>query len=125
MSSLQTKLAFLAWSKDGKTTPYPLLASQGLKILEVRHPRVRFDLKPKLEALGSSSIIRAGSFPDVLGSIVQHYADHKDGPQVAAVWMTKGFLLEEVKEQQAIASFRDEVGIRSAPFRDHKRLIDK
>ncbi|ETS03518.1 cryptochrome [Trichoderma reesei RUT C-30] len=116
--------------KDGETFPYPHALTGVGRYWKCGIHRVRFlvesvwDLKSKLEALGSGLIIRAGSFPDVLEGIVQHYADQQDGPQVAAVWMTKGFLPVEVSEQQAIASFCDEVGLRFVSFRDHKWFID-
>ncbi|KAL7822721.1 cryptochrome [Trichoderma gracile] len=116
--------------KDEEASPYPQALAEVSRHWKCGIHRVRFiaesvwDLKTKLEALGSGLIIRAGTFPDVLESIVQHYAGQIDGPQVAAVWITSGLLLEEVNEQQAIASFCDEVGIRFVPFRDHKWFID-
>lgn len=117
--------------KDGETFPYSYSLSEVSRIWKCSPHRARFlaesvwDLKSKLEALGSGLIIPAGSFPDVLESIVQHYADHNDGPQVAAVWLTEGFLPEEVIEQQAMASFCEKVGVRFTPFRDHRWFIDK
>ncbi|KAL7818637.1 hypothetical protein V8C44DRAFT_367126 [Trichoderma aethiopicum] len=116
--------------KDGETSPYPCSLAEVSRYWKCGIHRVRFlaesiwDLKSKLETLGSGLIIRAGSFPDVLGSIVEHYANHEEGPQVAAVWMTKGFLQEEVNEQQAIASFCDEARIRFTLFRDNRWFIN-
>ncbi|KAL6871321.1 hypothetical protein J3F83DRAFT_760679 [Trichoderma novae-zelandiae] len=116
--------------KDGQRLPLPYSMADTSKYWKCGIHRAKFlaesawDLKSKLEALGSGLIVRAGSFPDVLKSIVQHYAGNPEGPQVAAVWLTKGFLLEEVSEQRAIAVVCDEVGIRCTPFRDQKWFID-
>lgn len=117
--------------KDGKTSPYPQARANVSKYWKCGIHRVKFlaesvwDLKENLEYLESGLIIRAGRFQDVLRNIVVHYAGHKESPQVAAVWMTKGSSLEEVREEQEISSACFDLGVKYVPFRDRRAFIDK
>lgn len=87
-----------------------------------------WDLKERLQDVGSDLLIRVGMVEDVIRDALEQLSDsgsEKSKAKIAGIWMTSDESIEERREQRAIRELSDASGVEFRTFRDEKYYIDE
>ena len=80
-------------------------------------------MKLTLETLGSGLCVRVGSFPDVVGALIDGLKG--SGYPVGAVWMTEHEGTEEKSDEKHMASMCEANGAEFKLWTDEKYYMDE
>ncbi|KAK0382431.1 DASH family cryptochrome [Colletotrichum limetticola] len=114
--------------REGSKSPYPEARSEIGKFWRCGPHRTKFiaqsvwNVKESLEGVGSGLALRAGRFGDVVGDLLQGFADKRQ--KVGAVWMVEEEAIEEKKDEKAVAKACEKHGVEFKTWLDEKYFID-
>ncbi|GJC82826.1 putative cryptochrome DASH, mitochondrial [Colletotrichum liriopes] len=114
--------------REGTKSPYPEARSQIGKFWRCGPHRTKFvaqsvwNLKESLESVGSGLSLRAGKFGDVVGDLLQSFADKQQ--KVGAIWMTAEEAVEEKQDEGAVSVACEKHGVAFKTWLDEKYFID-
>ncbi|KAK1982549.1 DASH family cryptochrome [Colletotrichum cereale] len=114
--------------RDGSKSPYPEARSEIGKFWRCGPHRTKFvaqsvwNLKESFESVGSGLSLRVGKFGDVVGDLLQSFADKKH--KVGAVWITAEEAVEEKRDETAVSAACEKHGVAFKTWMDEKYFID-
>jgi deoxyribodipyrimidine photo-lyase len=118
--------------KDSATkSPYPEARSAVGGFWRCGPHRAKFlvesvwDLKEKLDEVGSGLEIRVGMVGEVIRQILEGIAKEEGEIKIGGVWMTEEEGWEEKREERDVRKACDEIGIEFKLFKDEKYFIDE
>lgn len=118
--------------KDSVTkSPYPEARSAVGGFWRCGPHRAKFlaesvwDLKEKLDEVGSGLEIRVGMVGEVIRQMLEGIAKEEGEIKIGGVWMTEEEGWEEKREERDVRKACDEIGIEFKLFKDEKYFIDE
>lgn len=118
--------------KDSETkSPYPEARSAVGGFWRCGPHRAKFlaesvwDLKEKLEEVGSGLEIRVGMVGEVIRKMLEGTAKEEGETKIGGVWMTEEEGWEEKREERDARKTCEEMGIEFKLFKDEKYFIDE
>jgi deoxyribodipyrimidine photo-lyase len=84
-----------------------------------------WDLKEKLEEVGSDLEIRVGMVGEVIKKMLESVLEEEGGTKIGGVWMTEEEGAEEKKEERDVRKACEGMGIEFKLFKDEKYFIDE
>lgn len=124
---------FIDASSGSGKSPYPEARSRVGGFWRCGPHRANFlaesvwDLRGRLDGVGSGLVIRAGMAADVVREVLRYYADG-DGQscgEVADVWMTAEDATEERREERDVKRVVEDHGAKFKLWRDEKYFVDE
>ena len=84
-----------------------------------------WDLKEKLEEVGSGLEIRVGVVDEVIKMMLESVSKEEGGIKIGGVWMTEEEGVEEKKEERDVRKACEGMDIEFQLFKDEKYFIDE
>ena len=116
---------------ESSRSPYPEARSEVGGFWRCGPHRAKFlaesvwDLKERLQKVGSGLDIRVGTLGRVIEEILDQFKQEKQNVSVSAVWMTEEEGVEEKREERDVRRAAQKAGIDFRLWLDEKYFIDE